>query len=106
MPYVDRKNRTCGFLDIEDAESGRFLRRYFILDTQANHLIWYMDNPQVSIAGLIVERSVLCMYSMFIVGNCWYLNLSQKISFWEVAEQLFTAVPFIFYIRGCNHTLY
>lgn len=46
MPYVDRKNRTCGFLDIEDAESGRFLRRYFILDTQANHLIWYMDNPQ------------------------------------------------------------
>ncbi|XP_056426887.1 pleckstrin homology domain-containing family A member 2 isoform X2 [Hyla sarda] len=46
MPYVDRKNRTCGFLDIEDGDSGRFLRRYFILDTQANHLIWYMDNPQ------------------------------------------------------------
>ncbi|XP_069823062.1 pleckstrin homology domain-containing family A member 2 [Dendropsophus ebraccatus] len=46
MPYVDRRNRTCGFLDIEDADSGRFLRRYFILDTQANHLIWYMDNPQ------------------------------------------------------------
>ncbi|KAG8574292.1 hypothetical protein GDO81_009130 [Engystomops pustulosus] len=46
MPYEDRKNRTCGFLDIEDAGSGRFLRRYFILDTQANHLIWYMDNPQ------------------------------------------------------------
>ncbi|KAM4747969.1 pleckstrin homology domain-containing family A member 2 [Rhinophrynus dorsalis] len=46
MPYVDRQNRTCGFLDIEDAESGRFLRRYFILDTQANYLLWYMDNPQ------------------------------------------------------------
>ncbi|XP_063787677.1 pleckstrin homology domain-containing family A member 2 isoform X2 [Pseudophryne corroboree] len=46
MPYVDRLNRTCGFLDIEDAGSGRFLRRYFILDTQANYLLWYMDNPQ------------------------------------------------------------
>uniref|UniRef100_H9GEM2 PH domain-containing protein n=1 Tax=Anolis carolinensis TaxID=28377 RepID=H9GEM2_ANOCA len=49
MPYVDRQNRICGFLDIEDNEaSGRFLRRYFILDTQANSLLWYMDNPQVS----------------------------------------------------------
>lgn len=47
MPYVDRQNRICGFLDIEENEnSGKFLRRYFILDTQANHLLWYMDNPQ------------------------------------------------------------
>lgn len=48
MPYVDRQNRICGFLDIEDNENtGKFLRRYFILDTQANCLLWYMDNPQV-----------------------------------------------------------
>lgn len=48
MPYVDRQNRICGFLDIEENEnSGKFLRRYFILDTQANYLLWYMDNPQV-----------------------------------------------------------
>ncbi|XP_054421964.1 pleckstrin homology domain-containing family A member 2 isoform X2 [Pteronotus mesoamericanus] len=47
MPYVDRQNRICGFLDIEENEnSGKFLRRYFILDTQANYLLWYMDNPQ------------------------------------------------------------
>ncbi|XP_032693942.1 pleckstrin homology domain-containing family A member 2 isoform X2 [Lontra canadensis] len=47
MPYVDRQNRICGFLDIEEHEnSGKFLRRYFILDTQANCLLWYMDNPQ------------------------------------------------------------
>lgn len=47
MPYVDRQNRICGFLDIEDNEAcGRFLRRYFILDTKANFLLWYMDNPQ------------------------------------------------------------
>ncbi|ELV12459.1 Pleckstrin homology domain-containing family A member 2 [Tupaia chinensis] len=51
MPYVDRQNRICGFLDIEEnGNSGKFLRRYFILDTQANCLLWYMDNPQVSIA--------------------------------------------------------
>uniref|UniRef100_A0A671XT93 Pleckstrin homology domain containing A1 n=1 Tax=Sparus aurata TaxID=8175 RepID=A0A671XT93_SPAAU len=48
MPYVDRQNRICGFLDIEENESsGRFLRRYFILDTQQGNLLWYMDNPQV-----------------------------------------------------------
>ncbi|XP_061564768.1 pleckstrin homology domain-containing family A member 1 isoform X1 [Cololabis saira] len=47
MPYVDRQNRICGFLDIEEDEnSGRFLRRYFILDTQEGSLLWYMDNPQ------------------------------------------------------------
>ncbi|KAM9837745.1 pleckstrin homology domain-containing family A member 1 isoform 3-T4 [Aulostomus maculatus] len=47
MPYVDRQNRICGFLDIEENESsGKFLRRYFILDTQQGGLLWYMDNPQ------------------------------------------------------------
>ena len=48
MPYVDRLNRVCGFLDIEEKENScRFQRRYFILDTQGNSLLWYMDNPQV-----------------------------------------------------------
>ncbi|XP_069565568.1 pleckstrin homology domain-containing family A member 2 [Brachyistius frenatus] len=47
MPYVDRLNRVCGFLDIEEKEkSCRFQRRYFILDTPGNALVWYMDNPQ------------------------------------------------------------
>ncbi|XP_063817927.1 pleckstrin homology domain-containing family A member 1 isoform X1 [Pseudophryne corroboree] len=52
MPYVDRQNRICGFLDIEEHEnSGKFLRRYFILDTSQNSLLWYMDNPQNLPAG-------------------------------------------------------
>uniref|UniRef100_A0A672NCP6 Pleckstrin homology domain-containing family A member 2-like n=1 Tax=Sinocyclocheilus grahami TaxID=75366 RepID=A0A672NCP6_SINGR len=47
MPYLDRQNRTCGFLDIEENEnSDKFYRRYFILDTRENFLLWYMDNPQ------------------------------------------------------------
>ncbi|XP_051928651.1 pleckstrin homology domain-containing family A member 1-like [Hippocampus zosterae] len=47
MPYVDRRNRICGFLDIEEAEgSGKFLRRYFVLSAQRDSLVWYMDNPQ------------------------------------------------------------
>ncbi|XP_077406134.1 pleckstrin homology domain-containing family A member 1-like [Vanacampus margaritifer] len=47
MPYVDRHNRICGFLDIEQAEgSGKFLRRYFVLGAQRDSLVWYMDNPQ------------------------------------------------------------
>lgn len=50
MPYVDRQNRICGFLDIEENESsGKFLRRYFILDTVEGSLVWYMDNPQVGL---------------------------------------------------------
>lgn len=50
MPYVDRQNRICGFLDIEEMEnSGKFLRRYFILDTLEGSLMWYMDNPQVTL---------------------------------------------------------
>uniref|UniRef100_A0A3P8ZKZ1 PH domain-containing protein n=1 Tax=Esox lucius TaxID=8010 RepID=A0A3P8ZKZ1_ESOLU len=49
MPYVDRQNRICGFLDIEENESsGKFQRRYFILDTLLGSLVWYMDNPQVT----------------------------------------------------------
>ncbi|KAJ8404782.1 hypothetical protein AAFF_G00331690 [Aldrovandia affinis] len=52
MPYVDRQNRICGFLDIEEYEnSGKFLRRYFILDTMEGSLVWYMDNPQNLPAG-------------------------------------------------------
>ncbi|KAM7391872.1 hypothetical protein PAMP_022523 [Pampus punctatissimus] len=47
MPYEDRLNRVCGFLDIEEKENScRFQRRYFILDKQGNALLWYMDNPQ------------------------------------------------------------
>ncbi|XP_035389633.1 pleckstrin homology domain-containing family A member 1 isoform X1 [Electrophorus electricus] len=47
MPYVDRQNRICGFLDVEENEnSGRFLRRYFVLDALEGRLLWYMDNPQ------------------------------------------------------------
>lgn len=64
MPYVDRQNRICGFLDIEDNEnSGKFLRRYFILDTQANRLLWYMDNPQVRSRVGRAHRTAACLLS-------------------------------------------
>ncbi|KAF3704070.1 Pleckstrin -like proteiny domain-containing family A member 1 [Channa argus] len=61
MPYVDRQNRICGFLDIEENEnSGRFLRRYFILDTQQGNLLWYVDNPQVSDATKLRPKAEFC----------------------------------------------
>lgn len=64
MPYVDRQNRICGFLDIEEHEnSGKFLRRYFILDTSQNSLLWYMDNPQNLPAG---SPSVGCLKLTYI----------------------------------------
>ncbi|XP_075697219.1 pleckstrin homology domain-containing family A member 1 isoform X3 [Rhinoderma darwinii] len=64
MPYVDRQNRICGFLDIEEHEhSGKFLRRYFILDTSLNNLLWYMDNPQNLPAG---SPSVGCLKLAYI----------------------------------------
>ncbi|XP_045142647.1 pleckstrin homology domain-containing family A member 2 isoform X2 [Echinops telfairi] len=63
MPYVDRQNRICGFLDIEEHESnGKFLRRYFILDTQANCLLWYMDNPQNLAVGAGAVGSLQLTY--------------------------------------------
>ncbi|XP_062988834.1 pleckstrin homology domain-containing family A member 1 isoform X3 [Elgaria multicarinata webbii] len=61
MPYVDRQNRICGFLDIEENEnSGKFLRRYFILDTREDNLVWYMDNPQVSDATKLRPKAEFC----------------------------------------------
>ncbi|GCC23038.1 pleckstrin homology domain-containing family A member 2-like [Chiloscyllium punctatum] len=63
MPYVDRHSRVCGFLDIEEIEgTGKFLRRYFILDTSDNALLWYMDNPQNLPPGTQCVGSLLLPY--------------------------------------------
>ncbi|XP_073322192.1 pleckstrin homology domain-containing family A member 2 [Pagrus major] len=63
MPYVDRLNRVCGFLDIEEKENScRFQRRYFILDTQGNSLLWYMDNPQNLQSGASYVGSLKLTY--------------------------------------------
>ncbi|XP_070821408.1 pleckstrin homology domain-containing family A member 2 [Chaetodon trifascialis] len=63
MPYLDRLNRVCGFLDIEEKESScRFQRRYFILDTQGNALLWYMDNPQNLPSGASFVGSLKLTY--------------------------------------------
>lgn len=70
MPYVDRQNRICGFLDIEENEnSGKFLRRYFILDTREDSLVWYMDNPQVRASGKSFLASVDLPFLRF-----WFLT--------------------------------
>ncbi|KAG9488648.1 hypothetical protein GDO78_004934 [Eleutherodactylus coqui] len=97
MPYVDRKNRTCGFLDIEDAESGRFLRRYFILDTQANHLIWYMDNPQNLPRGTGAVGSLKLTYISKVsiaaakqkskLMNCFVINALSQRYFLQASDQ-------------------
>ncbi|XP_061762417.1 pleckstrin homology domain-containing family A member 2 [Nerophis ophidion] len=63
MPYVDRLNRVCGFLDIEEKENScRFQRRYFILDTQGNAFLWYMDNPQNLPSGASFVGSLRLTY--------------------------------------------
>ncbi|XP_074527274.1 pleckstrin homology domain-containing family A member 2 [Halichoeres trimaculatus] len=63
MPYLDRLNRVCGFLDIEEKENScRFQRRYFILDTQGNALLWYMDNPQNLPSGASFVGSLKLTY--------------------------------------------
>ncbi|KAL0979316.1 hypothetical protein UPYG_G00183570 [Umbra pygmaea] len=63
MPYLDRQNRVCGFLDVEEKEgSSRFQRRYFILDTQSNMLLWYMDNPQNLPSGAKAVGSLQLTY--------------------------------------------
>ncbi|KAJ8380029.1 hypothetical protein SKAU_G00008070 [Synaphobranchus kaupii] len=63
MPYVDRQNRICGFLDMEENEnSNKFQRRYFILDTLGNFLLWYMDNPQNLPSGADAVGSLQLTY--------------------------------------------
>ncbi|KAL6114273.1 plekha2 [Pungitius sinensis] len=63
MPYVDRLKRVCGFLDVEEKENScRFQRRYFILDTQENVLLWYMDNPQNLPSGTSFVGSLRLTY--------------------------------------------
>ncbi|XP_078106739.1 pleckstrin homology domain-containing family A member 2 [Sander vitreus] len=63
MPYMDRLNRVCGFLDVEEKENScRFQRRYFILDTQENALLWYMDNPQNLPSGASFVGSLKLTY--------------------------------------------
>lgn len=91
MPYVDRQNRICGFLDIEENESsGKFLRRYFILDTQQGSLVWFMDNPQViawvcvslALSFILVKhipqvtvKAIVWTIEQF-TGNCMPANIS------------------------------
>uniref|UniRef100_A0A3Q1HXM0 PH domain-containing protein n=1 Tax=Anabas testudineus TaxID=64144 RepID=A0A3Q1HXM0_ANATE len=70
MPYVDRQNRICGFLDIEENESsGKFLRRYFILDTQKGSLVWFMDNPQNLPIGADCVGSLKLTYISKVIIN-------------------------------------
>ncbi|XP_070540538.1 pleckstrin homology domain-containing family A member 1-like isoform X1 [Ptychodera flava] len=46
MPYVDKHNRICGFVDVEELEnSGKFYRRYAVMDPKKPTLCYYMDNP-------------------------------------------------------------
>ena len=60
MPYVDRQNRICGFLDIEENEnSGNFFPRYFILDPREESVVWYMDHPQNLLSGSVITVGVI-----------------------------------------------
>ncbi|PIO34916.1 hypothetical protein AB205_0202650 [Aquarana catesbeiana] len=94
MPYVDRQNRICGFLDIEEHEnSGKFLRRYFILDTSQNSLLWYMDNPQNLPAG---SPSVGCLKLTYIskVSDATKLRPKAEFCFGEYVIDDFGCVLF------------
>uniref|UniRef100_A0A3Q2WQZ5 Pleckstrin homology domain containing, family A (phosphoinositide binding specific) member 1b n=1 Tax=Haplochromis burtoni TaxID=8153 RepID=A0A3Q2WQZ5_HAPBU len=82
MPYVDRQNRFCGFLDIEENEnSGRFLRRYFILDTEQGSLLWYMDNPQVNDATKQRPKAEFCFGKFVFIPSHPALRLSASFLF-------------------------
>ena len=54
MPFKDKHDRTCGFLDIdEDDKRKKFRRRYFILNKSKGILEWYMDSPSVRNLNII-----------------------------------------------------
>ncbi|XP_028314191.1 pleckstrin homology domain-containing family A member 2 isoform X2 [Gouania willdenowi] len=80
MPYVDRLNRVCGFLDIEEKENScRFQRRYFILDTKENALLWYMDNPQVSEATTKQKPKTEFCFVINAVSRRYFLQADDEI---------------------------
>uniref|UniRef100_A0A3Q3K1U5 PH domain-containing protein n=1 Tax=Monopterus albus TaxID=43700 RepID=A0A3Q3K1U5_MONAL len=92
MPYVDRQNRICGFLDIEENEnSGRFLRRYFILDTQQGGLLWYMDNPQNLPKGAEKVGSLKLTYiskvSPFSLSQAFIINAGMRKFYLQANDQ-------------------
>uniref|UniRef100_A0A8C9TFS1 Pleckstrin homology domain containing, family A (phosphoinositide binding specific) member 1a n=1 Tax=Scleropages formosus TaxID=113540 RepID=A0A8C9TFS1_SCLFO len=87
MPYVDRQNRICGFLDIEENEnSGKFLRRYFILDTQEGSLVWYMDNPQNLPPGTECVGSLKLTYISKVTGR-FFINAGMRKFFLQADDQ-------------------
>lgn len=82
MPYVDRQNRICGFLDIEENEnSGKFLRRYFILDTREDSFVWYMDIPQNLPSGSSRIGAIKLTYISKVSNTT---KLRPKAEFWFV----------------------
>uniref|UniRef100_A0A2K6SUD4 Pleckstrin homology domain containing A2 n=1 Tax=Saimiri boliviensis boliviensis TaxID=39432 RepID=A0A2K6SUD4_SAIBB len=99
MPYVDRQNRICGFLDIEEHEnSGKFLRRYFILDTQANCLLWYMDNPQNLAVG---AGAVGALQLTYISKTCVARILTQEcLPFFSVAFVVINALSQRYFLQA------
>uniref|UniRef100_A0A3B3RFP4 Pleckstrin homology domain containing A1 n=1 Tax=Paramormyrops kingsleyae TaxID=1676925 RepID=A0A3B3RFP4_9TELE len=88
MPYVDRQNRFCGFLDIEENEnSGKFLRRYFILDTQAGSLLWFMDNPQNLPKGAEHVGSLKLTYISKVSSHGKLINAGMRKVFLQANDQ-------------------
>uniref|UniRef100_A0A2K6GRJ5 Pleckstrin homology domain containing A1 n=1 Tax=Propithecus coquereli TaxID=379532 RepID=A0A2K6GRJ5_PROCO len=92
MPYVDRQNRICGFLDIEENEnSGKFLRRYFILDTREDSFVWYMDNPQNLPSGSSRVGAIKLTYiSKVVLIHCFifiFMNAGMRKYFLQANDQ-------------------
>uniref|UniRef100_A0A8C6EI50 Pleckstrin homology domain containing A1 n=1 Tax=Microcebus murinus TaxID=30608 RepID=A0A8C6EI50_MICMU len=92
MPYVDRQNRICGFLDIEENEnSGKFLRRYFILDTREDSFVWYMDNPQNLPSGSSRVGAIKLTYiSKVVLIHCLifiFMNAGMRKYFLQANDQ-------------------
>ncbi|KAI0232099.1 Pleckstrin homology domain-containing family A member 1 [Lamellibrachia satsuma] len=91
MPYRDKFQRWCGFLDFEENEvSSHFVRRYFILDTTTSTFKYFMDNPQNLPPGSRPVGSFSLAY-IAMVSN---------------AAQLRPKVPFSFYMNVAGRNYY
>ncbi|KAK2154105.1 hypothetical protein LSH36_276g01010 [Paralvinella palmiformis] len=70
MPYLDKDENVCGFLDIEEKEASNiFLRRFFMLDRRKGVLKYYMDNPQVGDARRLKPKESFAFYFTFAGKN-------------------------------------
>ncbi|KAK2192876.1 hypothetical protein NP493_21g07026 [Ridgeia piscesae] len=122
MPYRDRYQRWCGFLDLEENEvSSHFVRRYFILDTASSTFKYFMDNPQnlpphsrpvgsfslayIAMVSCAVQHRPKVPFSFYmnVAGRNYYFKANDGADMAEWVRVLKDAIKITVPVSNCSH---